>query len=98
VSSYEVEVLVTRDCLGGDRIVELRLQRPVQESDLDRVNGVTERVVLHQLPRPFFRLDVPGKFLLTGIVGDPRLRFTVRLAVRDDAVGMVTDVARRMIS
>ncbi len=76
---------VLRDCLGGDRIVEVELPRPVLLGDLDRVRGVGRREVLSSLPRAFFRLDVPGRFLLTGIVGDPRVRFTVRLAMRERA-------------
>jgi hypothetical protein len=76
---------VLRDCLGGDRVVEVELPRPVLIADLDHVRGVGRREVLLSLPRPFFRLDVPGRFLVTGILGETRVRFTVRLAVRDRA-------------
>ncbi len=94
----DVSVLVQRDCLGGDRIVELKLPRAVALPDLDRVDGVVTRVVLSELPRPFFKLDVPGRFLLTGIIGDPRIRVTVRLSVRDRAVPTAIDVARSLLA
>ena len=93
-----MEVVLTRDCLGGDRIVELQLPRGVALADLDRVEGVTSRTVLAELPRPFFRLDVPGAFLLTGIVGEPRVRFTVRLAARERAVELARETASRWLA
>lgn len=91
-------VLVQRDCLGGERVVELLLPRPVTMEDLERVEGVARREVLTQLPRPFFRLDVPGRFLLTGIVGDALLRFTVRLAARETALELASRTAQRMVA
>lgn len=92
-----IELLLTRDCLGGERIVEVRLPRGVEVSDLDRIEGVNSRVVLSHLPRPFFRIDVPGRFLVTGIVTDPRVRFTVRMAVRAQAVELALAAADRML-
>ncbi|MEC7524155.1 MAG: hypothetical protein VYE22_30015 [Myxococcota bacterium] len=91
-----MKVLVQRDCLGGERIVEIELPRPVRLEDLDRIEGVETRTVLAHLPRPFFRLDVPGRFLLTGIVSDPRVRFTVRMAVRDRALELALEAAERL--
>lgn len=92
-----MKVLLQRDCLGGERVVEIELPRPVRLEDLDRVEGVDSRTVLTHLPRPFFRLDVPGRFLLTGIVEDPKVRFTVRMAVRDEALALALAAAERMI-
>ncbi len=92
----EIAVLVQKDCLGGERIVELRLPRAVGLADLDAVEGVATRIVLENLPRPFFKLDAPGRYLVTGIVGDDRIRVTVRLALRDAAVPTALEVGRRM--
>lgn len=86
-------VLVKRDCFGGERIVEVRLPAPVSRAAIDRWEG--DKTVLWQLPRPFFRIDVPGLYLVTGIVGEPVVRFTVRLRVRDQAVEHALEGARR---
>lgn len=96
----DVETLVTlqRDCLGGERIVELELPRPVRLADLDAVEGVRTRVVLSTLPRPFYKLDAPGRYLVTGILGDRRVRVTVRLALRDAATPTALEVAAQMLS
>ena len=96
MSTSNLEVLVQRDCLGGERVVEIRLPTPVDLEALDRVEGVTKREILSNLPRPFFRLDVKGRFLLSGIIGDPKVRFTVRLALRDTAVEVALETAARM--
>ncbi|MEW5850607.1 MAG: hypothetical protein AB2A00_17610 [Myxococcota bacterium] len=98
MTALGVTLLVQRDCLGGERVVELQLPRPVRLEDLDVVEGVVHREVLTSLPRPFFRLDVPGRFLLTGIVSDPRLRFTVRMAARERAVELALETAQRMVA
>ena len=86
-----------RDCLGGDRIVEVIFPRGVTEHDLERLQGVKSRQILHQLPRPFFRLDVPGSFLVSGILSERRVRFTVRLSVRDRAVDIVHRAAIQLM-
>lgn len=90
----EPQVLVKRDCFGGERIVEVRLGGPVHADVLDRLGG--QKTVLAQLARPFYRVDVPGKYLVSGILGDSVVRFTVRLAVRDQAVELALDGARTL--
>lgn len=92
-----ISVLVHRDCLGGERIVEVMLPRGMQLEDLDRLQLEGRREVLDHLPRPFVRYDVPGHFLITGIVSDPRVRFTVRLALRDRAVEVALEASRKMM-
>ena len=92
-----MRVLVQRDCLGGERIVEIELPRAVELADLDRVEGCEQRTLLSSLPRPFFRLDVPGSFSLSGIIGDRKVRFTVRLGVRDDAVPLALAASASMM-
>lgn len=98
MAESEVRVLVLRDCLGGERVVELMLPRAVELGDLDRVEGVTSRVLLADLPRPFFKLDAPGRYLVSGILGDARVRVTVRLALRDGAVPTALAVAQAMLA
>jgi len=93
-----MQVLIQRDCLGGDRLIEVQLPRAVALLDLDRVEGCTQRTVLSSLPRPFFRLDVPGSFSLSGIIGERRLRFTVRLAVRERATELALATCEHMMS
>lgn len=88
------QVVVKRDCFGGERIVEIRMPAAVTLEALDRIAGA--RTVLSQLPRPFFRIDVPGHYLVSGILGDTLVRFTVRLAIRDDAVEHALAGARRL--
>lgn len=94
----EPRVTLSKDCLGGERIVDVELPAPVAAAQLERVEGVTARTVLDGLPRPFFRLDVAGRFLLTGILGEPRVRFTVRRALREDAIDVALAASRRMLA
>jgi hypothetical protein len=94
----EVRVEVQRDCLGGERIVELVLPAPVTEAGLDAIEGAATRQILRSLPRPFYRVDVPGSFLVSGILGDPRVRFTVRFAVRDRALEVCLQAAHRILA
>lgn len=86
-----------RDCLGGDAIVEVTLPRGLQASDIERVEGAATRVVLADLPRPFFRIDVPGRYLITGILSEARVRFTVRRALSDRASQVALEAAREML-
>lgn len=93
-----MKVLLQRDCLGGERVVEIELPRPVALGDLDRLENVTRREVLDHLPRPFFRIDVAGQFLLTGILFSPHVRFTVRLARRESAREVAIAAAKRLVN
>ena len=88
------EVLVKRDCFGGERIIELRLAAPITEEGLDRLGG--QKTVLRQLPRPLYRVDVPGHYLVSGILGDDVVRFTVRLVARDHAMEFALAGARKL--
>ena len=92
-----MRVLLQRDCLGGERIVDIELPRPVERADLDRLVGATRTTVLDRLPRPLFRVEVPGRYLVSGVIGDARVRFTVRLAVRDLAEQLACEGARSML-
>ena len=93
-----MRVLLQRDCLGGERIVDIELPRPVQVADLDRIEGYTTRTVLEKLPRPLFRVEVPGRFLVSGVIGDARVRFTVRLVVREQAQQLALEAAEKMLT
>lgn len=74
----KLEIVIVSDCFGDRRIVEVFLPENITGINLDRLSGVQQKTILHDLPRPFFRIDCPGKFLLTGIIGDRKLRFTLR--------------------
>ena len=78
-----LEVLMVTDCFGDKRIVEVFLPQTILLSHLDKLSGVKTKTILQDLPRPFFRIDCPGRYLLTGIIGDRKLRFTLRRVVVD---------------
>lgn len=92
-----MRIALTKDCLGGERIVDIILPRGVRTEDLDRIRGAARKLVLEHLPRPLFRIEVPGRYLVSGAVGDARVRFTVRLALRDEATDAAQTEARHMI-
>lgn len=92
-----MRVLLQRDCLGGERLVDIELPRAVRREDLLRLEG-QKITLLDHLPRPLFRVDVSGKYLVSGVLGERRVRFTVRLAVRDRAEELALDGARRMVA
>ena len=91
-----MRVLLQRDCLGGERIVDVELPRPVRQADLPLLDGIKVTVLDH-LPRPLFRVEVPGRYLVSGVIGELRVRFTVRLAVRDRAEALALEGARSMV-
>lgn len=93
----DIELLVQRDCLGGERVIEVRLPEPVQELWLSQIEGGATPVILRSAPRPFFRVDVPGSYLLSGVVGDRRVRYTVRVARRNEARALATAGARNLV-
>lgn len=74
----EGTLTMVSDCFGDRKIVEVILPRAIALADLDRLSNVTEQTILHNLPRPFFRIDCVGHFLLTGIANDPKIRFVLR--------------------
>ncbi len=78
-----LEILMVTDCFGDKRIVEVFLPQAILISNLDKLSGVESKTILQDLPRPFFRIDCPGRYLLTGIISDRKLRFTLRRAVAD---------------
>ena len=92
-------VAVMRDCLGGERVVEIDLSQSLTRAAVERLAAQTEGAVLllmDDLPRPFVRMDVPGAYLLTGVLGAERVRFTMRLAVVASAEETVLAVAQQL--
>lgn len=81
INFLNLNITLITDCFGEHRIVEVFLPRSIAISDLEKLPNVSSKTILQDLPRPFFRVDCPGKFLLTGIIGDGKLRFTLRRAV-----------------
>ena len=94
---HELRLIVQRDCIGGERIIDIEFPRGIERENLDRVEGVGTRVVLEDLPQPLFRLDVPGRFLISGVLSARRVRFTVRMALRDAAAEVALAEARNML-
>lgn len=95
-AAEDLEIVIQRDCLGGERVVELLLPRAPVEEDLGALVGASSVQILRTAPRRFFRVDVPGKYLVTGILSDRRVRFTVRLAQREHALELAMDGGRRL--
>ncbi|MEM6449587.1 MAG: hypothetical protein AAF703_04645 [Cyanobacteria bacterium P01_D01_bin.105] len=89
VNLGEIPLILISDCFGDHRIVEVTLPRPVTLADLPNLSNVSQCTVLKDLPRPFFRLDCPQRFLLTGIANEPRVRFTLRAAAITQAESIV---------
>ncbi len=86
------------DCFGDHRIVEVNLPHPPEIADLKRLTDVGRQTILSDLPRPFFRIDCPGRFLLTGIIGDPKVRFTLRQAALTKAPKIVSQAVRELLN
>ncbi|MEM6254790.1 MAG: hypothetical protein AAF821_17885 [Cyanobacteria bacterium P01_D01_bin.156] len=74
----ELPLTLISDCFGDHRIVEVVLPRPIALKNLQNLSHVSQCTILKDLPRPFFRIDCSQRFLLTGIVHDARVRFTLR--------------------
>ena len=83
LSIDNLDISMVTDCFGDKRIIEVVLSQGVLIPDLDKLSNVGNKTILEDLPRPFFRIDCPGKYLLTGIIGDRKLRFTLRRVVAD---------------
>lgn len=93
-------VTLRKDCLGGEKIVDVDFGQPLGMAHLDEVSSAfadVQRTILADLPRPFFRLDVHGRFVLTGIIGDASARFTVRRHLDEDANDVALGAARTML-
>ncbi len=90
-------ITASRDCFGGDVLIDVTLPRGVERADLDRVAGAVSREVLDGFPRPFFRIDVPGRFLLTGLLLTTSVRVTVRQVHRNRAADLAQEAARELM-
>jgi len=95
VLSYPVAT--SRDCFGGEVLIEVTLPRGIERADLERVRGAASLEVLDGFPRPFFRIDVPGRFLLTGLLLTTSVRVTVRQVHRDRAFEVAQEAARELM-
>jgi hypothetical protein len=96
--SEELQIVVQRDCLGGERIVEVLLPRPVDEAGYRRLGQLGAAVLFSALPRPFFRVEVAGAYQASGVLGERRVRFTVRVTARERASAIVQEACRRLAS
>jgi hypothetical protein len=92
-----MRVVLTKDCHGGEKIVDIELPRPVAAADLDRFARTRIKQVFTTFPKPFFRLDIEGRFLLTGVLGEQVVRFTVRYSVASRADEVAIEGARELL-
>lgn len=93
-----LDIVMMIDCFGDHRIVEVTLPDPVPLEALQRLTGVGQQTVLRNLPKPFFRIDCPGRFLLTGIVGTSKVRFTLRQAALENAREIVLSAVYELLA
>ena len=93
-----LDIVMMIDCFGDHRIVEVTLPDSVPLEALQRLTGVGQRTILMDLPKPFFRIDCPGRFLLTGIVGTPKVRFTLRQAALEHAREIVVSAICELLA
>jgi len=97
VQLEHVELSMVIDCFGDRAIVEVTLPEAIALTHLEQLSGISQQTILRDLPRPFFRIDCAGRFLLTGIVGDPKVRFTLRKAVIPQACDIVSHAVRELL-
>lgn len=93
----ELPLTLISDCFGDHRIVEVTLPQPIALTNLQYLSHVSQCTILKDLPRPFFRIDCNQRFLLTGIVNDPRLRFTLREAAVPQAQTIVLQAVAELL-
>lgn len=86
-----------RDCLGGDRIIEVTLPRALAAADIEALSSDHALTFLRDLPKPFFRADLRGGYSMSGIVSERTIQVTVRLARRGEAEVLAQDAARRLL-
>ena len=70
--------VVRDDCFRDPRITVYSLPRALTRLDLTLLRPFGRVHVFDRFTRPFFHMDVPSLFIITGVVGDREIRVTFK--------------------
>lgn len=68
------KIIPVEDCLDGTFIYELVFDKPITRDFILFFKDKGEFLYLSHLPRPFFKVELEGKFYLKGIEGNTYCR------------------------
>lgn len=77
------------DCFRDPRITVYTLPRGIRRSDLELLRPFGPISVFEKFSRPFFKLDRPFLFALTGILGSPEIRVTFKRSASPHVRGLL---------
>lgn len=66
------------DCLGRSDIREVQFDQPVSEDFIRHLESFGNLSYFKDFPRPFYLLDVAGRFTFRGVEGTDRGRLTIK--------------------
>lgn len=79
-----VEVRHIDYCLDGSHVREFVLDAPLARADIVRLVQPGEAFVfLETLPKPFFKIEQPGHYIVKGVQGNRTLRVTLSGVARE---------------
>ena len=85
------------DCFRDPRITVYTLPRPVKRQDLTMLRPFGPVSFFENFSRPFFRMDRPSLFLLTGVIGSAEIRVTFKRSASPHVRAMLERQIEKMI-
>jgi hypothetical protein len=67
-----------KDCFGEETMISYSLPKPADDQFLEIIGRLYSVELFQEFPRPFFRCNVQGHFLLTGVIGLDKIKITFR--------------------
>jgi hypothetical protein len=86
------EIRDADDCVEGSFMKEILLTEPIKRELIDYLGTFGDLQYFPNFARPFFRVDVPGKFIVKGIEGDRRLSAVLSREHTSEALNLLVDI------
>jgi hypothetical protein len=67
-----------KDCFGEETMISYCLSKPADSLFVENIRKLFPIELFQEFPRPFFRSNVSGHFLLTGVIGLDKVKITFR--------------------
>lgn len=67
-----------KDCFGEETKIDYNFSRPIDSALIEVLKRKYPVEIFSEFPRPFVRINLPEKFLLTGVVGLNNFRVIYR--------------------
>ncbi|MBI5512033.1 MAG: hypothetical protein HY903_25015 [Deltaproteobacteria bacterium] len=90
-----LEIRALEDCFDGSFAKEIRVDPPVDEATMRRLATEAQLSYYPEFPRPYFRIEKWGFYVIQGVVGNATFRVTFARSAVNAALAHLQDLTEQ---